>query len=224
MKTEKTTQLDIGAQYSGKRTNAWVSAYVGRVNDFILFRYDPSDAYISQVDNINATIMGGEAGVSYKLTDNWKTDASLAYSWGRNTEDGKPLPQMPPLEARLGLSWESGNWSSTGLVRLVSSQHRVAINEGNVVGKDFDSSAGFAVVSANAAYRMNKYFKGKRQATAACDSGSGIVSLELRLIQRELYSWNTQPTGELNPAHSILTTLNFASLNWLLTPTPTSQK
>ncbi|MGP0745445.1 TonB-dependent receptor, partial [Escherichia coli] len=82
-----------------------------------------------------------------------KTDASLAYSWGRNMEDGKPLPQMPPLEARLGLSWESGNWSSTGLVRLVSSQHRVAINEGNVVGKDFDSSAGFAVVSANAAYR-----------------------------------------------------------------------
>lgn len=30
---------------------------------------------------------------------------------------------------------------------------------GNVVGKDFDSSAGFAVVSANAAYRVNKYFK-----------------------------------------------------------------
>ncbi|HBY9413594.1 TPA: TonB-dependent receptor, partial [Klebsiella pneumoniae] len=28
-----------------------------------------------------------------------------------------------------------------------------------VVGKDFDSSAGFAVVSANAAYRVNKYFK-----------------------------------------------------------------
>ncbi|MBU9719569.1 hypothetical protein AB0175_25710, partial [Klebsiella pneumoniae] len=53
---------------------------------------------LGQVDNINATIMGGEAGVSYKLTDSWKTDASLAYSWGRNMEDGKPLPQMPPLE------------------------------------------------------------------------------------------------------------------------------
>lgn len=80
VKTEKTTQLDIGVQYSGKRTNARISAYVGRVNDFILFRYDPNDAYISTVDNINATIMGGEAGVSYKLTDSWKTDASLAYS------------------------------------------------------------------------------------------------------------------------------------------------
>ncbi|MBJ9242539.1 TonB-dependent copper receptor [Citrobacter koseri] len=159
VKTEKTTQLDIGAQYTGKRLNGWVSAYIGRVNDFILFRYDPHHPRISQVDNVNATIMGGEAGIGYQLTETWKTDASLAYSWGRNTDDHQPLPQIPPLEARLGLTWECGDWSSTGLLRLVSSQHRVAINEGNVVGKDFDSSAGFAIFSANAAYRLNKSVK-----------------------------------------------------------------
>ncbi|EPG7964054.1 TonB-dependent copper receptor [Citrobacter koseri] len=159
VKTEKTTQLDIGAQYTGKRLNGWVSAYIGRVNDFILFRYDPHHPRISQVDNVNATIMGGEAGIGYQLTETWKTDASLAYSWGRNTDDHQPLPQIPPLEARLGLTWERGDWSSTGLLRLVSSQHRVAINEGNVVGKDFDSSAGFAIFSANAAYRLNKSVK-----------------------------------------------------------------
>ncbi|ENB7487386.1 TonB-dependent copper receptor [Citrobacter koseri] len=159
VKTEKTTQLDIGAQYTGKRLNGWVSAYIGRVNDFILFRYDPHHPRISQVDNVNATIMGGEAGIGYQLTETWKTDASVAYSWGRNTDDHQPLPQIPPLEARLGLTWERGDWSSTGLLRLVSSQHRVAINEGNVVGKDFDSSAGFAIFSANAAYRLNKSVK-----------------------------------------------------------------
>ena len=159
VKTEKTTQLDIGAQYTGKRLNGWVSAYIGRVNDFILFRYDPHHPRISQVDNVNATIIGGEAGIGYQLTETWKTDASLAYSWGRNTDDHQPLPQIPPLEARLGLTWERGDWSSTGLLRLVSSQHRVAINEGNVVGKDFDSSAGFAIFSANAAYRLNKSVK-----------------------------------------------------------------
>lgn len=157
VKTEKTTQIDIGAQYSGDRLNSWVSAYIGRVNDFILFRYDPNNTSISQVDNVNATIMGGEVGMAYKLTDEWKTDASLAYSWGENTSDNRPLPQLPPLEARLGLTWEKGDWSSTGLLRLVSSQSRVAINEGNVVGKDFDSSSGFAIFSANAAYRVNKY-------------------------------------------------------------------
>lgn len=159
VKTEKTTQIDIGAQYSGKQFNSWVSAYLGRVNDFILFRYDPNNASMSQADNVNATIMGGEAGVSYQLTDTWKTDASLAWSWGQNTDDHRPLPQIPPLEGRLGLTWESGDWSSTGLLRLVSSQHRVAVNEGNVVGKDFDNSPGFAVFSANAAYRINKYVK-----------------------------------------------------------------
>jgi iron complex outermembrane receptor protein len=108
------------------------------------------------VDNVNATIMG-EAGLSYQLSESWKTDASLAYSWGKNTDDHQPLPQIPSLEGRLGLTWEKGNWSSTGLLRIVSSQHRVAINEGNVVGKDFDSSPGFAVFSANAAYKVNKY-------------------------------------------------------------------
>lgn len=159
VKTEKTTQIDFGAQYKGKRLESWVSAYIGRVNDFILFRYDPNNAYISQVANVNATIMGGEAGLSYQLSENWKTYASLAYSWGKNTDDHQPLPQTPPLEARLGLTWEKGDWSSTGLLRLVSSQHRVAINEGNVVGKDYDSSPGFAIFSANAAYRVNKYVK-----------------------------------------------------------------
>ncbi|AIA71661.1 TonB-dependent copper receptor [Pectobacterium atrosepticum] len=159
VKTEKTTQLDIGAQYSGERLNSWVSAYVGRVNDFILFRYDPMNARVSEADNVNATIMGGETGFSYKLTDSWKTDASLAYSWAKNTDDHRPLPQIPPLEARLGLSWEKGNWSSTGLLRLVSQQNRVAISEGNVVGKDFDNSPGFAIFSANAAYRVNQYVK-----------------------------------------------------------------
>ncbi|NNS10135.1 TonB-dependent copper receptor [Erwinia sp. JH02] len=159
VKTEKTTQLDIGAQYSGERFTGWVSAYFGRVNDYILFRYDPNDAYVSEADNVDANIMGGETGFSYQLSDHWKTDTSLAWSWAENSSDHQALPQIPPLEARLGLNWESGNWSSGGLVRLVSSQNRIAENEGNVVGKDFEKSAGFAIVSANLAYKITQNVK-----------------------------------------------------------------
>ncbi|OJB92369.1 TonB-dependent copper receptor [Yersinia ruckeri] len=159
VKSEKTTQLDIGGQYNGQQFSAWVSGYAGRVNDFILFKYDPKDLRKSQADNINATIMGGEAGIAYGFNDNWKTDASLAYARGQNTSDNRPLPQISPLEARLGLTYESGGWSSTALWRLVSSQQRVAINEGNVVGKDFASSAGFGVLSANVAYKFNEQVK-----------------------------------------------------------------
>ncbi|MGJ0623430.1 TonB-dependent copper receptor [Xenorhabdus bovienii] len=156
LKTEKTTQLDIGAQYHGQYFSSWVSAYVGKVNDFILFRYSPTDRTKSQANNVDATIMGGEMGASYQLSDHWKTDASLAYSWAKNTSDHRPLPQTPPLEARFGLTWEHGDWTSGGLLRVVSSQNRVSINEGNVVGKDFDRSAGFAILSANTAYKVTK--------------------------------------------------------------------
>ncbi|PHM49511.1 TonB-dependent copper receptor [Xenorhabdus miraniensis] len=155
IKAEKTTQLDIGAQYNDQYLKGWVSAYVGKVNDFILFRYGEKNRN-NQAHNIDATIMGGEMGVAYQLDDHWKTDASLAYSWAQNTTNHRPLPQTPPLEARFGLTWEHGDWTSSSLLRLVNSQHRVAINEGNVVGKDFNSSKGFAILSANAAYKVTK--------------------------------------------------------------------
>lgn len=78
---------------------------------------------------------------------------------GENRSDRQPLPQMPPLETRFGLSWEKNDWTATGLMRIVSSQHRVAINDGNVVGKDFGSSAGFTIFSVNTAYRVNDHVK-----------------------------------------------------------------
>ncbi|UDJ88349.1 TonB-dependent copper receptor [Erwinia amylovora] len=149
---EKTTQLDIGAKYSGDRLDGWISAYLGRVSDFVLFNYDDANGGAKQVGNVDAAIMGGETGLNYKLTENLNADASLAYSWGQNRSDKRPLPQMPPLESRLGLTWHEGSWSTSGLLRMVSHQHRVAMNEGNVVGKDFDRSNGFAILSANAAY------------------------------------------------------------------------
>ncbi|PHM74225.1 TonB-dependent copper receptor [Xenorhabdus kozodoii] len=151
IKTEKTTQLDIGTQYNDNHLKGWVSAYIGKVNDFILFDYDNNTDR-----NVNATIMGGETGMAYKFNENWKTDASLAYSWAQNNTNHRPLPQIPPLEARFSLTWEHGDWTSSGLLRLVNSQHRVAINEGNVVGKDFDSSKGFALLSANATYKVTQ--------------------------------------------------------------------
>ena len=69
------------------------------------------------------------------------------------------LPQMPPLEARFGLTYEEGDWSAGGLWRVVARQGRIAENQGNVVGYDFDESAGFAVFSLNGAYKLSQHFK-----------------------------------------------------------------
>ena len=69
------------------------------------------------------------------------------------------MPQIPPLEGRFGLTYERDDWSTSGLWRVVASQGRVAKNQGTVVGKDFDESAGFGVLAVNGAYRLDQHFK-----------------------------------------------------------------
>ncbi|HCP6191904.1 TPA: TonB-dependent copper receptor [Pseudomonas aeruginosa] len=160
IKPEKTTQLDFGLQYNGDKLQAWASGYVGVVQDFILFSYrEGMMGSSTQATNVDARIMGGELGASYQLTGNWKTDASLAYAWGKNSSDDRALPQIPPLEARFGLTYEEGDWSAGSLWRVVAPQSRIARDQGNVVGKDFDKSAGFGVFSLNGAYRVTRNVK-----------------------------------------------------------------
>lgn len=159
---EKTTQLDIGADYRGERFNAWVSAYAGHVTDYILFDYVSGS---SRAENVNARTLGGELGAGYQWAPAWRTEASLAYAWGRMS-GGEALPQQPPLEVRLTASYDDGTWSAGALWRLVASQHRYAKDMGNVVSKDFGPSAGFGVFSVNGGYAINKNW----QLTAGVDN------------------------------------------------------
>ncbi|MFY0729108.1 TonB-dependent copper receptor [Pseudomonas sp. NFX15] len=160
IKPEKTTQFDVGLQYKTETVEAWASAYVGQVRDYILFNYTPTMmGTTSQAENIDARIMGGELGGAYHFTENWKADATLAYAWGKNSSDGTALPQMPPLDARFGLTYSQDNWSAGALWRVVAAQNRIDQNKGNVVGKDFDKTPGFGVFSLNGAYRINSNWK-----------------------------------------------------------------
>ncbi|WP_241606892.1 TonB-dependent copper receptor [Rosenbergiella australiborealis] len=158
VKPEKTMQLDIGAKYHDKRLNTWISAYIGWVEDFILFRYHPAATRISDVKNVDALIFGGELGADYQWTEQWKLEASVSYAQAENRQQHRPLPQIPPLETRWGATWQQGALSATGLIRVVSAQHRVAKNDGNVVGKDFGSSAGFVTLAANSRYQFTDKF------------------------------------------------------------------
>ena len=156
LEPEKTTQLDVGANWKGQNWQFWTSAYVGMVRDFILFDYASNP---SKARNIDARTAGFELGGSYKLAPAWTAQATLAYSWGRNSSDGTALPQMPPLEARLGLDYAQGPWTAGALWRLVAAQHRYTQDQGNVVGRDMGASSGFGVLSLHASYRVQRQLK-----------------------------------------------------------------
>src|SRR5690606_987853 len=135
---------DFGLQYKEGPLELWASGYAGQVRDYIMFTYVPGMMGMSTsiAENIDARIMGAELGGAYRFSSNWKTDASLAYAWGKNSSDDRAMPQIPPLEARLGLTYERDAWSAGALWRVVAAQNRIAEGQGNVTSKDFDESAG----------------------------------------------------------------------------------
>ena len=101
---------------------------------------------------------GGEADLAYQFNSAWKGYGTLAYVRGSNDTDDKPLAQQPPLELRVGLSYDDKTYSVGALARLVSAQDRYDVGSGNIVsnGKDLGRSGGFGVFSLNAGYRPNK--------------------------------------------------------------------
>jgi len=158
VKTEKTTQLDIGSQWQQGKWNAWASAYAGIVKDFILIQYaNPS---ISQsyptVRNVDATIAGAETGLGYQFTPHIQTDLSVMYAWGENTSDHTPLPQIAPLEARLNLRYVQDRYTLGLLVRSVAEQNRYSLNQGNIVGYDMGASKAFTTIALNATYHLTQ--------------------------------------------------------------------
>ena len=167
LNTEKTLQLDLGYQYEQGAWNTWTSAYVGLINDYILMNYhhhsslgmgahEHGSHFSAGAKNVDAIITGAEAGIGYQFTDTIQADMSAMYAWGKNTTDDKALPQISPLEARINLRYVQDQYTLGALWRVVDSQNRVSLNQGNIVGYDVKQSSGFATLSFNATYHLQQ--------------------------------------------------------------------
>ena len=159
-KPEKTTQLDIGGTFKKGRWSGFVSGFANKINDFILIQSDVTRTMPARTvvitRNIDATTFGGEAGMKYLLTEELSLNSSIAYVRGENDTEDQPLAQIPPLEGKIGVNWRNRKWSFGSLLRLVASQHRFALNEGNIAGQDIGPSSGFAVLSVNGGWTPEK--------------------------------------------------------------------
>jgi len=150
--TEKTLQLDLGYQHEHGNLSSWVSAYTGLIQDFILTKYNANDQ--AETRNVDAVIVGAEAGIGYQFSDAIQADVSAMYAWGENTTDNTPLPQISPLEARVNLRYIQDNYTLGAYWRLVDGQNRISEREGNIVGYDVKKSAGFGTLSLNGTYHF----------------------------------------------------------------------
>ena len=177
LKNEKTVQLDLGTQFKHDKWNAWVSAYAGLVQDYILMTYSEkkSDAdgmhmghgmkhsstndtkqMVTLSSNVDATIAGAEAGIGYDFTDAIQADLSAMYAWGENTDTHQALPQIAPLEGRFNLRYVQDKYTLGLLWRVVAKQDRISFNQGNIVGYDMAESKSFNTLALNASYNLAK--------------------------------------------------------------------
>ncbi|MBU1775067.1 MAG: TonB-dependent receptor, partial [Gammaproteobacteria bacterium] len=151
-----------GLNFRSGALSGSVSAFYSKVSDFILIQSGVNKgtmmmpSYVTVTRNVDATTYGAEAGASYRLADNWKSDVSFAYVHGSNDTDGTALGQIPPLELRIGVGYDDKVWSFGGLLRGVAAQDRVAVNQGNIAGQDIAATAGFGVFSVNGGWRAGK--------------------------------------------------------------------
>ena len=159
LNNEKTTQFDAGYQYEQGAFKSWASVYAGLIQDYILVAYTPTGSMgklEAKSRNVDATIAGAEAGISYQLTDQIQADVSAIYAWGENTTDHRALPQIAPLEGRFNLRYVQDKYNLGLLWRVVAAQDRTSYREGNIIGYDVEDSKGFGTLSLNGTYNLQK--------------------------------------------------------------------
>jgi iron complex outermembrane receptor protein len=158
-KKEQTNQLDVGQIYKTDKEAASISAFYGKINDFILMQWNTGMKMVSGVSNVDARIYGVEASYSYLINSQLKFISSLNHVRGNDETNNRPLPQLPPLEGRLGLSYDNQKWSAGGLMRFAASQDRYVSGYGNIAGYDIGKTGGFTVFSLNGGYKVDKKTK-----------------------------------------------------------------
>ncbi len=155
---EKTNQLDIGQIYKTDRQSIVASVFYNKISDFILLRYGTMG--ISGVSNIDAHTYGAELSYARNINEQIKVISTISHVRGKDETNNRSLPQLPPLEGKVGVSFDNKKWSAGALARFAASQNRYVANYGNIAGYDLSSPAGgFAVYSLNAGYVIDKKTK-----------------------------------------------------------------
>jgi iron complex outermembrane receptor protein len=152
--TEKNSQLDLGASYHSAVVRGNLSLFYIKIDDYILLHlFQKTPTALTTALNVDATLYGGEADLTWYLPANFQLTATIAYTHGDDDTFNTALSQVAPPEATLGLAYDDRVWSAGLLLRGVDKQDRVHPDFGSIVGQDIGETPGFATVSINGGYR-----------------------------------------------------------------------
>ncbi|TNE67687.1 MAG: TonB-dependent receptor [Rhodobacteraceae bacterium] len=118
---EKHTQFDLGVEIAKTDWSFNATAYVDKVDDYILRQ---TVGTVTSYDNVSALIAGVELG-GHVTSGAWTFAGDMTYTYGENESDDKPLGQIPPLMGSLSATYGADLWQAGARVNWALGQDRI---------------------------------------------------------------------------------------------------
>ncbi|HEX9956790.1 MAG TPA: TonB-dependent receptor, partial [Fibrella sp.] len=159
LRPERSLNMEAGLKLRTQRVSATLLAYNNRLTDFISRVRSGSDSiqgypvYVKQ-NSAESFIRGLEAETEYEFLPNWLAYGNLTYTYGQNVTANEPFRRIPPLNGRLGLTYQSpAGWWIRGEWLYAGAQTRLAAGDvaDNRIGKA--GTPGWQVLNLNGGYR-----------------------------------------------------------------------
>ena len=126
-------EVDLGFRYSNEKFDGKIMLYYSDVNDYISVINNPGISAAKPAmsyRNIDATFYGGEFSWLIKLSSVFKLNGGISYTNGRNDTLKEPLPEIPPLQGNIALSFNRNPWSAELKAIFAGRQDRVSSSLG----------------------------------------------------------------------------------------------
>ncbi|MCE2487259.1 MAG: TonB-dependent receptor [Desulfurellaceae bacterium] len=155
---EESLEVDVGLRARWGRLAVDGTFFYNRIDDYILqyildsqFPCPHGPCNLRGFRNIaHAALIGADLGLSYAVREDVTVSGAFAYVYAENEADNTALPEIPPLEGRLGVRYEHADWGVWlhPTVRLVQSQHRIDSAFGE------NTTPGFVTADLSAGWRF----------------------------------------------------------------------
>lgn len=142
LRPSKNHQADVGLRYRGESLNVSATVFNSNVQDFIdlatLPDPDGSGAMLpaKSYQNVDARLWGGELAMQAALPLDFFLLGGLSYVEGQNLTGNRPLSEMPPLKAVMGLRYDREAYFVEAVETFAARQDRVdpSLNEAATPG------------------------------------------------------------------------------------------
>ncbi|GAA4399699.1 TonB-dependent receptor [Nibrella viscosa] len=159
LEPERSLNTEAGVKVRTGRFSASVLGYHNQLTNFISRVRMGRDSiqgypvYLKQ-NSAEAFIRGLEAEAEWEFARNWLAYGSLVYTYGQNVTANEPFRRIPPLNSRLGITYQApASFWLRAEVLLAGAQTRLAKGDidDNRIGKN--GTPGWQLVNLNGGYQ-----------------------------------------------------------------------